>query len=80
MARATMPTDDLQDRPAYPAEVVFLVIMIVLTALVSLAGVPASAEKVAGDGSDHLRRNWAASLTAAPPAAEPSAGRGLSGG
>ena len=57
-ARAPNDIDASIDRPAVPAEIIFLGVVLVLTAFFTLAGIPGQQEPVAGDGSERLRRNW----------------------
>jgi hypothetical protein len=48
------------DRPPVPAEVVFLLVVLVLTVFFTLAGIPGEALPVAGEGSEALKRDWLA--------------------
>jgi len=48
----------LSDGPALPAEVMFLIAIAAVVLLLSLAGVPLTPEREAGDGSDALRKGW----------------------
>ncbi len=61
------------DQPQVPAEIVFLLVVLTLTIIFSVAGIPGEAEPVAGDGSDALRRGWMEAHNAAQ--AVPSDGR-----
>jgi len=46
------------DRPQVPAEIVFLLVVLTLTIIFSVAGIPGEADPVASDGSDALRQGW----------------------
>jgi hypothetical protein len=67
---------DSPDHPTIPAEVVFLLVVLVLTLFFSLAGIPGEQEPVAGEGSAALRRDWMAERQAqqVEPAAQASQG------
>ena len=51
---------DSPDHPTIPAEVVFLLVVLVLTLFFSLAGIPGEHEPVAGEGTAALSRDWMA--------------------
>lgn len=46
------------DHPKVPAEVVFLMVVLMLTVIFSIAGIPGEADPVATEGSDALRQGW----------------------
>jgi hypothetical protein len=65
MATAQHSTDnswvtESPDRPKVPAEVVFLLVVLMLTIIFSIAGIPGEPEPVAGDGSPALQQGWLA--------------------
>lgn len=46
------------EKPSYRGEIVFLSVVLVLTIVLAVAGVPGEPEPVAGNGSDRLRQGW----------------------
>ena len=46
------------DQPRVPAELVFLAVVLMLTVIFAIAGIPGAADPVATEGSDALRQGW----------------------
>jgi hypothetical protein len=57
MSHPIGPTDALDDAPAR-FEFTFLAVGIALVLMLAMAGIPATEEPVAGEGSDALRQGW----------------------
>lgn len=68
MSRTDAASPQVFDDRVLPAEIVFLVVVLCLTLFFSLAGVPGAALPEAGDGSEALRRGWAAEVEPDQPA------------
>jgi len=84
MATAPHPADnswvtESPDRPQVPAEVVFLLVVLMLTLIFSLAGIPGEGEPVAGEGSPALQHGWLAQHEAQHEV-QPAAPAGASAG
>lgn len=71
--------DTLEDGPAVRAEYVFGAVAVVMILLLALSGMPATADQVAGNGSDALRKGWLARHQGEALAADAEAG-GVVGG